>query len=75
MSLFHGLQVILYFAALRARVEPLGAYMARFSQGERIHFDPILCPIERLIDRVSGIRADVEMGWKTFALAVALSYT
>jgi len=51
-------------------VKPLGLFMARVYQGERTFFTPIFAPLERLIYRLSGIHADDEMDWKTYAGAV-----
>ena len=53
-------------------VKPLGAYMARVYQGERTFLDPLLRPVERLIYRAAGVRADEEMDWKTYAVAMLL---
>jgi K+-transporting ATPase ATPase A chain len=52
--------------------KPLGAFMARVYQGERTWLDPVLGPIERLLYRLSGVRADEEMNWKTYAIAMML---
>jgi K+-transporting ATPase ATPase A chain len=46
--------------------------MARVYQGERTFLDPALRPVERLIYRASGVRADEEMNWKTYAIAMML---
>src|SRR5512133_2173518 len=66
------LQILIYLAVLLVLVKPLGGYMARIYQGERTFLDPVLGPVERLFYRLSGVRPDQEMGWKTYALAVLL---
>jgi len=53
-------------------VKPLGAFMARVYQGERTFLDPVLGPVERLLYRLSGVRAEEEMNWKTYAIATML---
>jgi K+-transporting ATPase ATPase A chain len=52
--------------------KPLGAFMAHVYQGERTFLDPVLGPVERLLYRLSGVRADEEMNWKTYAVAMLL---
>jgi potassium-transporting ATPase potassium-binding subunit len=59
----------LYVVVLVALVKPLGLYMARVFQGERTWLDPVLGPLERALYRFSGIKRDVEMGWRTYAAA------
>jgi K+-transporting ATPase ATPase A chain len=51
-------------------VKPLGAYMAKVYQGERTFLNPILAPVERLFYRLSGVRPENEMDWKTYAIAL-----
>jgi len=66
------LQIGLYVALLLALVKPLGSYMARVYEGKPFGLDRVLGPIERLIYRLTGVRADEEMDWKAYALAVLL---
>ena len=42
MNLFNFLQLIIYFVALLLLVKPLGAYMAKVYQNERIILDRVL---------------------------------
>ncbi|MEW5956787.1 MAG: potassium-transporting ATPase subunit KdpA [Chloroflexota bacterium] len=65
-------QIGLYMLVLLLLVKPLGAFMARVYQGERTFLDPALGPVERLLYRLSGVRADEEMNWKTYAIAMLL---
>jgi K+-transporting ATPase ATPase A chain len=69
MTLLSGLQLILYLVVLLALAKPLGTYMARVYEGGWTILDRVLGPIERLIYRVAGIRPEVEMNWKVYALA------
>jgi K+-transporting ATPase ATPase A chain len=72
VSIFDWLQIALYLLVLLLLVRPLGAYMARVYQGERVFLTPAAGPVERLIYRIAGLRADEEMDWKTYALAMLL---
>jgi K+-transporting ATPase ATPase A chain len=72
MNTHDWLQLIVYVTVLLALAKPLGAFMARVYQGERTFLDPLLRPIERLLYRAVGIRADEEMTWKVYAVAIML---
>jgi K+-transporting ATPase ATPase A chain len=72
MTLPGILQIAAYFVVLTLLVKPLGAYMARVYQGQRVVLARILGPLERLIYRLSGVKADQETGWKGYALAMLL---
>jgi K+-transporting ATPase ATPase A chain len=48
-------------------VKPVGRYMARVFNGERTLLDPLLCPLERLLYRVTGVKPEVEMRWQEYA--------
>jgi K+-transporting ATPase ATPase A chain len=65
-------QLALYLVLLIALVKPLGWFMARVYQHKPCGLDRVLGPIERLIYRLSGVHADREMGWKTYAAATLL---
>ena len=67
-----ALQLGLYLAVLLLLVKPLGAYMAAVYEGRAGWAMRILGPLERAIYRVCGIKADEEMGWKTYAYAFML---
>ncbi|HXV98478.1 MAG TPA: potassium-transporting ATPase subunit KdpA, partial [Anaerolineae bacterium] len=72
MTLIGWSQIGLYMLVLLLLVKPLGAFMARVYQGERTFLDPVLGPVERLLYRLSGVRANEEMNWKTYAIAMIL---
>jgi len=63
------LQLALYLIVLLALARPLGRYMAHIYQGQPGK-GPLLGGVERLIYRLAGVRPEVEMGWKTYALAM-----
>ena len=64
------LQFALYSLILLATVRPVGIYLARVLEGERTWLDPVLRPLERLIYKLSGVKADTEMNWREYAFAV-----
>jgi K+-transporting ATPase ATPase A chain len=64
------LQIAFYMAVLTALAYPLGRYMARVYQGERVFLTPVLGPLERLTYRVIGSNARREQDWKSYAKTV-----
>ena len=70
---FNGyIQLGLYLVVLLALAKPLGGFMARVYMGQPSRLDRVLGPLERLIYRLCGVRAEEEMGWKTYAIAMLL---
>jgi K+-transporting ATPase ATPase A chain len=53
-------------------MRPLGLYIARVLEGQKTFLDPVLRPVERIIYRVCGIRADQEMSWQQYAVAMLI---
>jgi potassium-transporting ATPase potassium-binding subunit len=72
MNHYSWLQLTFYIVVLLLLVKPLGSYMARVYQGERVFLDLVLGPVERFIYRLSGVKPDEDMNWKTYAIAVML---
>ncbi|HEX3570562.1 MAG TPA: potassium-transporting ATPase subunit KdpA [Acidobacteriaceae bacterium] len=66
------LQISLFFTLVLLAARPMGLYMARVYQGKRTWLDPVLTPIERLLYRLTGINADVEMRWTQYAGAMLI---
>lgn len=66
------LQIIAYLALLLALGKLLGEYMARVYQGCRTLLTPVVGPVERLLRRVAGPRAEAEMTWRSYAVAVVI---
>jgi K+-transporting ATPase ATPase A chain len=65
-------QLIFYMLVLLALAKPLGTFMANVHEGKRTFLHPMLEPVERFAYRLSGVRADQEMDWKTYALTVMI---
>ncbi len=64
------LQFVIYSIVLILTVRPVGLYLARVFEGERTWLDPLLRPIERLIYKLCGVKADHEMNWREYAFAM-----
>jgi len=64
------LQLTFYMVVLLALTKPLGAYMARVYENQPILLRRVLGPVEGILYRLAGIRPDVEMGWKVYAIAM-----
>ncbi len=63
-------QVGIFVSALALCVRPLGVYMARVYEGRVSPLLRWLVPVERLVYRLAGIKADGEMTWRTYARAL-----
>ncbi len=59
-----------YFVVLVLLAYPLGLYMARVYEGQRVFLSPVVGPLERLIYRVLRVDPAAEMSAKRYALAV-----
>ncbi len=70
MTVVGWTQAIILFLVVLVFVKPLGSFMARVFQGERTWLSPIFVPIENLIYRLGGVRADEEMPWYTYMFSV-----
>ena len=65
-------QIGLLLLAVLALTKPLGSFMARVFNRERTVFDPALCPIEKLIYRMTGVDSNREMRWTEYTVAMLL---
>ncbi|MFC5862428.1 potassium-transporting ATPase subunit KdpA [Acidicapsa dinghuensis] len=70
MTINGWLQFAVFSIVLLALVKPLGLYLARVLEGGRTWLDPVLRPFERLIYKLSGVKADQEMNWREYAFAL-----
>lgn len=64
------IQYVVYVAILVAAALPLGSYIAKAMNGERVFLSPALVPCENAIYRILGVDKDEEMSWKYYALCV-----
>jgi K+-transporting ATPase ATPase A chain len=70
MTVNDCLQIGLYVVVTLLLVKPLGAYMAAAFSDAPTRIHRIGGPAERLLYRLSGIRADEDMSWKRYAAAM-----
>ena len=61
------LQYVLYLLLVVLLAIPLGRYISKVMDGERVLLTGILQPVERLIYRLLGVAADENMSWKKYA--------
>lgn len=66
-------QCILYLVILVALAVPLGRYISKAMNGEKVFLSRVLAPCERGLYKVLGIDPSEDMGWKRYLLA-ALSF-
>ena len=64
------LQSLLYVVVVLVLARPLGEFMARVLAGQPTRIGRLLGPVERLCYRAAGVDPAVEMGWKSYALAL-----
>ena len=67
MSLSALLQYAVFLIIVTSLVRPVGRYMARVFSGERTLLDPLFCPLERLIYRLTRVNPKIEMRWQEYA--------
>jgi potassium-transporting ATPase potassium-binding subunit len=65
-------QYAAFLLAVTLLVKPVGRYMAGVFTGESTLLDPLFCPLERLIYRLTGVRPKSEMRWQEYAQAFVL---
>lgn len=70
MTSIGWLQAGTFFVVVLALTVPLGSYMARVFAGERTWLTPVFGPLERIVYRLTGVRADEEMTWYAYALSM-----
>jgi len=70
MNMSSWMELGLYFVVLLALVKPLGWYMARVYSAQPCGVDRLVGPVERVIYRLAGVKAEAEMSWSTYALAM-----
>jgi K+-transporting ATPase ATPase A chain len=72
MSLNGWLQITVFIAAVLLLAKPIGTYMTSVFERRKTFLDPIMLPCERLLYRVTGVKADQEMAWSEYAVAMLL---
>jgi K+-transporting ATPase ATPase A chain len=72
MKVHEIVQLVLYFGLLIGLAPLLGGFMARVFEGKRTFLSGILGPMEKWVYRLGGVKADEEMSWKRYFLAVLI---
>lgn len=72
MSFSGVFQFVLLLICLLLLVKPLGLYISKVFTGESTWLDPVLCPIENTIYKITGIRAHEEQSWRRYAFCLFL---
>ena len=72
MTFVGWLQIAVFMTAIGLLTRPLGGYLARVYSGQRTLLQPIIGPIERMLYRVSGVKAEHEQNWLQFATSFLL---
>lgn len=67
-----ALQMIIYCVILVVLAIPLGSYMGKVMNGERVFLSRLLLPVENLIYRVLRIDKEEEMDWKKYSVCTAI---
>ena len=67
MSLSALLQYAAFLLVVTLLVKPVGRYLARVFSAEKTLLDPLLCPAERLLYRLTGVQPQAEMTWQQYA--------
>jgi potassium-transporting ATPase potassium-binding subunit len=66
------LQIIVFLVVLTALVPPIGGYIAKVFQGERVFLSPLFGPIERFAYRVLRVRPEEGQDWKGYARSIVV---
>ncbi|MFZ0034469.1 MAG: potassium-transporting ATPase subunit KdpA [Sedimentisphaerales bacterium] len=64
------IQSVIFLSVLLLLVKPLGIYFARIYEGTPAGLNVWFAPAERWIYRLSGIKPETGMSWKTYAVAM-----
>ena len=64
------LQAVSLFAVAILLARPLGSYMRKVMEGERVFLSPILRPVERGVYKVMRVDETVEQRWPAYAVSV-----
>jgi potassium-transporting ATPase potassium-binding subunit len=67
MTFVGWLQIAVFMTAIGLLTRPLGGYLARVYSGQRTLLQPVIGPIERMLYRVSGVKAEREQNWLQYA--------
>jgi len=70
---FNGLlQIALFSVLIILLVKPFGGYMTKVFDGRRTFLSPVMGPVERVIYKICGVRADQDQHWMVYAGSMML---
>lgn len=70
MSINGILQIIVFCVFILLLVKPAGLYMTKVFNREKTLLDPILCPIEKTIYKLSSVNSNEEQNWIDYSKAL-----
>jgi K+-transporting ATPase ATPase A chain len=65
-------QILFFILVIFLITKPAGIFMTRVFNREKTFLDPLLCPIEKLVYRLTGIDERQEMRWTEYTIAMLL---
>jgi K+-transporting ATPase ATPase A chain len=71
-SLLGLLQAVSLFAVVLLLARPLGSYIRKVMEGERVFLSPVMRPVERVVYKFIGVDETAEQNWKAYAVSVIL---
>jgi potassium-transporting ATPase potassium-binding subunit len=72
MTLNGWLQILFFLLLIFLVAKPMGIFIARVFNREKTFLDRVLCPLERLLYRVTGVDENHEMRWTEYAISMLL---
>lgn len=66
------LQYVMYLGILVLLAIPLGIYIGKVMNGEKVLLSKLLSPCEKLIYKVLGINKEEEMTWRRYSISVLI---
>ncbi len=70
MTLNGWLQIAIFISAVLLLASPMGSYMTKVFEFRKTFLDPVLLPCERLLYRITSIKANEEMRWTEYVVAM-----
>src|SRR6267154_6822200 len=65
-------QIFLVLGVTFLITKPLGIFMTRVFNREKVFLDPVLRPIEKIVYRLAGVDEGHEMRWTEYTVAMLL---
>ncbi|MGL5381717.1 potassium-transporting ATPase subunit KdpA [Clostridium sp.] len=63
-------QYVIYLILLVLLAIPLGRYIGKVMNGEKVFLSKLLTPVENIIYKLLGVNKDEEMNWKKYSISV-----